>query len=52
VIEDSMLDLESIEFRVPLTAVYRQTRLARGPRHTARPDVSPSTSSGLLSLMH
>jgi Uma2 family endonuclease len=30
VIEDGALELESIRFRVPLTALYRQTRLARG----------------------
>jgi Uma2 family endonuclease len=30
VIEDGVLELESIEFRVPLAAVYRRTRLARG----------------------
>jgi Uma2 family endonuclease len=30
VIEDGMLALESIDFRVPLAALYRRTRLARG----------------------
>jgi Uma2 family endonuclease len=30
VIEDGVLELASIEFRIPLTAVYRRTRLARG----------------------
>ena len=34
VIEDGELELESIEFRVPLAAIYRRTRLAR--RATAR----------------
>jgi Uma2 family endonuclease len=30
VIEDGELELESIEFRVPLAAIYRGTRVARG----------------------
>ena len=30
VIEDGVLELDSIEFRVPLAAIYRRTRLARG----------------------
>ena len=36
VIEGGMLELESIEFRVPLTAIYRRTRLANGtPRRSS-----------------
>ncbi|HEY6433644.1 MAG TPA: Uma2 family endonuclease [Acetobacteraceae bacterium] len=30
VIEDEMLELTSIDFRVPIAALYRRTRLARG----------------------
>jgi Uma2 family endonuclease len=36
VIEDGILELESMDFRVPLAAIYRRTRIARGtPRRGA-----------------
>jgi Uma2 family endonuclease len=30
VLDDGLLELESIDFRIPLAAIYRRTRLARG----------------------
>jgi hypothetical protein len=53
VIEDSMLDLESIEFRVPLTARSTARRVLPADLGTRRGlTFSPPTSSGVLSLMH